>query len=148
MTNKKIKTIIVLAMVLVASTATVFAAKPVYFSSTVLSAGEKVMPLTVETPEAVLAWFQSQGIDVSKCGTDISSMSVEYRNEIRKLYADDDLQGEIDAIAKAALQTYLEEGKVEYVTTSYGPLTWSMEFAQKDPFDSNSGEKNIAYYEN
>lgn len=147
MTNKKIKTILVSAMVLVASTVA-FAAKPVYFSSTVISAGEKVMPLTVETPDAVLAWFQSKGLDVSNWGTDISSMSVEYRNEIRKIYADDDLQAEIDAVAKASLKTYLEEGNVEYVSTSYGPLTWSMEFSQKDPFDPQSGEKNIAYYKN
>lgn len=122
-------------------------AKSVYFSTSVESLGVPVYPLELETPDIVLDWFEDQGLEVDNYSTDLTGMPVEYRNEVRKLYGDEDYKDEVDAIAQRALFSHLEEGSVEYVTTSYGPIKWTVHYSQKDPFDDDSGEKEYNAYD-
>lgn len=133
---KSTKTCIVLG-VMMAVSVWVMAAQsarsaPVYVTSTVKGLGTPILAVTVETPQSILNWFEDHGMPVDTVGTSLVSMPVSYRNELRKLYADDKYSKELRKLAVEALQPYLTPGVVETVTTTYGPFTWTVSYNNED----------------
>lgn len=124
MTKKAVKIATVVCLVLALSAGAF--AKSIHFSTSVQSDDPPVFPFTVETPEVVIDWFEKQGLAVDNYSSDISQMPVDYRDEIRDLYEDN--KATLDAIAQKFLMSYLEEGFVEYVTTRYGPISWTVQY--------------------
>lgn len=124
MTKKNVKIVVVVCLALAISTGAY--AKSVYASSSVQSSDGPILPLTVEAPETILDWLENKGLDVENYSGDVTEMPSAYRTKLRDLYEDN--EGELNAIAHKALTAYLEEGSVEYVTTSYGPITWTVEY--------------------
>ena len=123
-----VKKTLVTTVLLVVGMGAMFAATPVYLSTSVKGLGTPIMPITVETPTEIIQWFEEQGMDTASVGTTLESMPVDYRNDLRDIYADDDLAAEMRQVASAALRPYLEEGVVETVTTSYGPFSWTFSY--------------------
>lgn len=124
MTKKVVKIVTVVCLALTLSVGAF--GKSIYFSTSVASEGAPVFPLTVETPEVVIDWFEEQGLAVDNYSSDISKMPVDYRDEVRDLYEDN--KDELDAIAQKVLMPYLEEGSAEHVTTAYGPISWTVQY--------------------
>ena len=115
-----VKKTLVTTVLLVVGMGAMFAATPVYLSTSVKGLGTPIMPITVETPTEIIQWFEEQGMDTASVGTTLESMPVDYRNDLRDIYADDDLAAEMRQVASAALRPYLEEGVVETVKMNYG----------------------------
>lgn len=105
---------------------------PVYVTSSVKGLGTPVLVITVDTPESILNWFEDHGMPVDTVGTSLVSMPVAYRNELRKLYADDKYSKELRELAVEALKPYLTPGIIETVTTTYGPFTWTVSYNNED----------------
>lgn len=108
------------------------ASAPVYVTSSVKGLGTPVLVITVDTPDSILNWFEDHGMPVDTVGTSLVSMPVAYRNELRKLYADDKYSKELRKLAVEALQPYLTPGIIETVTTTYGPFTWTVSYNNED----------------
>ena len=148
---KSIKTYFVLGLVMALSLGVVTAestkpakpanSAPVYVTSSVKGLGTPVLVITVDTPESILNWFEDHGMPVDTVGTSLVSMPVAYRNELRKLYADDKYSKELRELAVEALKPYLTPGIIETVTTTYGPFTWTVSYNNED------GEKMVAPHE-
>ncbi len=139
---KSIKTYFVLGLMIALSVgamaaetkkaAKVAASAPVYVTSSVKGLGTPVLVITVDTPDSILNWFEDHGMPVDTVGTSLVSMPVAYRNELRKLYADDKYSKELRELAVEALQPYLTPGIIETVTTTYGPFTWTVSYNNED----------------
>ena len=148
---KSIKTYFVLGLVMALSLGTVTAesakapkaatSAPVYVTSSVKGLGTPILVITVDTPESILNWFEDHGMAVDTVGTSLVSMPVGYRNELRKLYADNKYSKELRELAVEALKPYLTPGIIETVTTTYGPFTWTVSYNNED------GEKMVAPHE-
>ena len=148
---KSIKTYFVLGLVMALSLGTVTAesakapkaatSAPVYVTSSVKGLGTPILVITVDTPESILNWFEDHGMAVDTVGTSLGSMPVGYRNELRKLYADNKYSKELRELAVEALKPYLTPGIIETVTTTYGPFTWTVSYNNED------GEKMVAPHE-
>lgn len=113
---------------------------PVYVTSSVKGLGTPILVITVDTPDSILNWFEDHGMPVDTVGTSLVSMPVAYRNELRKLYADDKYSKELRELAVEALKPYLTPGIIETVTTTYGPFTWTVSYNNEDD------EKLVAPY--
>jgi uncharacterized membrane protein len=145
---KSIKTYFVLGLMIVLSVGAVAAeskksakaatSAPVYVTSSVKGLGTPILVITVDTPAAILNWFEDHGMPVDTVGTSLVSMPVAYRNELRKLYADDKYSKELRELAVEALKPYLTPGIIETVTTTYGPFTWTVSY------NNEEGEKLVA----
>jgi uncharacterized membrane protein len=105
---------------------------PVYVTSSVKGLGTPILVITVDTPDSILNWFEDHGMPVDTVGTSLVSMPVAYRNELRKLYADDKYSKELRELAVEALKPYLTPGIIETVTTTYGPFTWTVSYNNED----------------
>ena len=105
---------------------------PVYVTSSVKGLGTPILVITVDTPDSILNWFEDHGMPVDTVGTSLVSMPVAYRNELRKLYADDKYSKELRELAVKALKPYLTPGIIETVTTTYGPFTWTVSYNNED----------------
>ncbi|MBO5690299.1 MAG: hypothetical protein J6R96_00370 [Spirochaetaceae bacterium] len=105
---------------------------PVYVTSSVKGLGTPILVITVDTPDSILNWFEDHGMPVDTVGTSLVSMPVPYRNELRKLYADDKYSKELRELAVEALKPYLTPGIIETVTTTYGPFTWTVSYNNED----------------
>ena len=105
---------------------------PVYVTSSVKGLGTPILVITVDTPDSILNWFEDHGMPVDTVGTSLISMPVAYRNELRKLYADDKYSKELRELAVEALKPYLTPGIIETVTTTYGPFTWTVSYNNED----------------
>ena len=148
---KSIKTYFVLGLVMALSLGMVAAesakapkaaaSAPVYVTSSVQGLGTPILVITVDTPESILNWFEDHGMAVDTVGTSLVSMPVGYRNELRKLYADNKYSKELRELAVEALKPYLTPGIIETVTTTYGPFTWTVSYNNED------GEKMVAPHE-
>ena len=105
---------------------------PVYVTSSVKGLGTPVLAVTVDTPDAILNWFEDHGMPVDTVGTSLVSMPVSYRNELRKLYADNKYSDELRKLAVDAPKPYLTPGVIETVTTTYGPFTWTVSYNNEE----------------
>ena len=103
-----------------------------YVTSSVKGLGTPILVITVDTPDSILNWFEDHGMPVDTVGTSLVSMPVAYRNELRKLYADDKYSKELRELAVEALKPYLTPGIIETVTTTYGPFTWTVSYNNED----------------
>lgn len=147
---KSIKTYFVLGLMIVLSVGAMAAeskksakaatSAPVYVTSSVKGLGTPILVITVDTPAAILNWFEDHGMPVDTVGTSLVSMPVGYRNELRRLYADDEYSKELRKLAVEALKPYLTPGIIETVTTTYGPFTWTVSY------NNEEGEKLVAPY--
>ena len=113
-------------------TAKAVTSAPVYVTSSVKGLGTPILVITVDTPDSILNWFEDHGMPVDTVGTSLVSMPVAYRNELRKLYADDKYSKELRELAVEALKPYLTPGIIETVTTTYGPFTWTVSYNNED----------------
>lgn len=121
---------------------------PVYVTASVKGLGTPVLAVTVDTPQSILDWFEDHGMAVDTVGTSLVSMPVSYRNELRKLYADNKYSEELRKLAVDALKGYLTPNVIETVTTTYGPFTWTVSYNNEEEeklvaphsHDRNSGE--------
>lgn len=105
---------------------------PVYVTSSVKGLGTPILSVTVDTPDSILNWFEDHGMPVDTVGTSLVSMPVAYRNELRKLYADNKYSEELRHLAVDALKPYLTPGVIETVTTTYGPFTWTVSYNNEE----------------
>lgn len=105
---------------------------PVYVTSSVKGLGTPILSVTVDTPDSILNWFEDHGMPVDTVGTSLVSMPVSYRNELRKLYADNKYSDELRQLAVDALKPYLTPGVIETVTTTYGPFTWTVSYNNEE----------------
>ena len=105
---------------------------PVYVTSSVKGLGTPILVITVDTPDSILNWFEDHGMPVDTVGTSLVSMPVAYRNELRKLYADDKYSKELRELAVEALKPYLTPGIIETGTTTYGPFTWTVSYNNEE----------------
>lgn len=122
------KNLVAVVLLVAVGVGSVFAATPVYLSTSVKGLGTPIMPVTVDTPQEIIDWFADHGMDTDSVGTTLESMPVAYRNKLRDLYADDDYQAELRQLAANVLKPYLFEGSVETVSTTYGPFTWTVSY--------------------
>lgn len=122
------KNLVAVVLLVAVGVGSVFAATPVYLSTSVKGLGTPIMPVTVDTPQEIIDWFADHGMDTGSVGTTLESMPVAYRNKLRDLYADDDYQAELRQLAANVLKPYLSEGSVETVSTTYGPFTWTVSY--------------------
>ncbi len=122
------KNLVAVVLLVAVGVGSVFAATPVYLSTSVKGLGTPIMPVTVDTPQEIIDWFADHGMDTDSVGTTLESMPVAYRNKLRDLYADDDYQAELRQLAANVLKPYLSEGSVETVSTTYGPFTWTVSY--------------------
>lgn len=121
---------------------------PVYVSTSVRGLGAPVLAITVDTPQSILDWFEEHGMAVDTVGTTLVSMPVSYRNELRKLYADNKYSEELRKLAVDALKGYLTPNVIETVSTTYGPFTWTVSYNNEEEeklvaphsHDRNSGD--------
>ena len=58
-----VKKTLVTTVLLVVGMGAMFAATPVYLSTSVKGLGTPIMPITVETPTEIIQWFEEQGMD-------------------------------------------------------------------------------------
>ncbi len=105
--------------------------RQIQLSTSVITTGDTVFPLTIEAPASVTDWFAANGITVES--TDPAYMSIATRNTIKSLYSGN--KSTLDALALAAMKPYLSEGKVETVLTNFGPVSWKVSYEQ----DSEDG---------
>ncbi len=122
------KNLVAVVLLVAVGVGSVFAATPVYLSTSVKGLGTPIMPVTVDTPQEIIDWFADHDMDTDSVGTTLESMPVAYRNKLRDLYADDDYQAELRQLAANVLKPYLSEGSVETVSTTYGPFTWTVSY--------------------
>lgn len=103
----------------------------IYFTASTLSSGADVLPITISTPQSILDWFNNAGVDTST--QELTQMSISTRNQIKALYSAN--KSTIDSIASKELQKYLKKGSAETVSTTFGPIKWSVEYDQDDEND-------------
>lgn len=100
-------------------------------STSVSASNDEYLSLKVDAPEAATAFFVAHGANAKTIGLDPASMTKADRDKIRAIYScddDPDYYDAVNSIVYAALQTYLEKGKAETVTTSIGPCTWTVTY--------------------
>ena len=131
--NKTVKSVVVV-MLLVATVCGSAFAKSATFSTSVATNNGAYLPKELEPSSAIIKFFADKGIDTS-VGSDVANMSIATRNSIKSIYSDN--KSTIDSLAQSEMKKYLAEGKAEYVTMKYGPITWTLSYTQ-DSEDSFS----------
>lgn len=114
---------------------TVFGASPVFaagrtvsLSSSVSVSNADYLAVTVEAPQAAKDFLVAHGANAATISDDLATMPVADRNKIRQIYSytdDPDYRETLNSIVYKALEKHLVPGKVETVTASIGPCTWT-----------------------
>lgn len=130
--NKVTALVSILALGTVFGAAPLFAAgKTVTMSSSVSTSNADYLAVTVEAPQAAKDFLIAHGANADTISNDPASMPVADRNKIRAIYSendDPDYRSSLNSIVYKALEKYLAAGKVESVTTSIGPCSWTVSY--------------------
>lgn len=100
-------------------------------TSSVTASNTDYLALAVEAPQAAKDFLIAHGANPATISDPLAEMNVADRNAIREIYSctdDPDYRSSLDAIVYAALQKHLAAGKVETVTASIGPCTWTVTY--------------------
>jgi len=134
MTNAKKATALVSVIALgalIGATPLFAAGKTITMSSSVSSTNADYLAITVAAPEAAKAFFVAHGANANTISAASADMPAADRNKIRQIYSnydDPDYRSAVNSIVYAALQKELVAGKVESVTTSIGPCSWTVTY--------------------
>jgi hypothetical protein len=131
--NRKITTVIAaIALGTIVFATPVFAkGKILTLSTSVSASNEDYLSLTVDPPAEATAFFVAHGANAKTIDLPASSMQKSDQDKIRAIYScddDPDYLGTVNSIVYDALAKYLEEGKVETVTTKIGPCKWTVTY--------------------